>query len=242
MSRTRLNFYGEEIPAVKDLAVTIAKNCGLPTSLVEYMLDSAVEVISDEIITNGGVQLGEDISIYPSPIPETRASGKNNTVSLVKNEIKVDFSDGLKALYAMQQVHCKKGQRVTTPATRKDFLKRYGKVIKRNKFGAGTVEVRRALKNGADPRASTNEDYIDLPSPIRNMYFSELVEEMNRSQVFDVKFHPHSSKELVEGDNRLLTANDVTEDTWRYIKQNRVEHKKPLIEAAKRGVIPPLTR
>lgn len=216
---------GESLASIEELSRKTSEYAGIPYETANYVISSFMDILYDEIVVNGGATLPGIATFYPKEIPPTAGDRFANGVKYLSDrKVDVYMPEAIKTIYQMQRIYCKNNdKRIGTPSTWKDFAKRYTQVLKNNKFGSGIIALTKALKKEAKINSKNKNDYLELNHPIINPYFKNLIDEMNKAKIYDVKFHNDNDESLTNGDNRLIQSTDINELNASSIYESKAE-------------------
>lgn len=229
---------GQHLSHLSELSKKTAEHAGMPREIVAHIISAFVDVLADEIVTTGGASIPGIASF--STIKAANESALFSRYDMKKRydvELHVKVSPSLDALHKLHSTFCMENERVITPSTWRDFMARYGRLLRKNSFGIGIMEVNQVRKTGADINTVDKEDFVQIDAPLSVDYFGRLIEQMNATGVFDPAYHVDDKNSLFEGENRLLRLSDLTEETYSYVNNERLEKTARLYDLREQGKI-----
>lgn len=229
---------GKPLNRLAELSKKTAKHAGVPREVAVHIISAFIDVLADEIVTTGGASIPGIVTFTTkkttdSFLPKSRY-GLRRSYDI---DLHVKVSQGIQGLHRLHTTYCKEGERVVTADSWRGFINRYGKLIRRDSISNGLVEATRVRKTEAEVNSIDTDDFVDVEEPIRGEFFKRLIEQMNTVGVYDVEYHNTDRNELVDGENRLLRPSDLTEETYEYIRKEKLEKATRLYELKRQGKI-----
>lgn len=229
---------GNPLKSLAYLTKKTAKHAGVPRDVAAYIISSFIDVLADEIITTGGASIPGVVTFSSKKADESSANlSRYGLRRKYDVDLNVSPSRAIVSMHRMHTSFCKEGERIVTPSTWRDFVSRYGKTIRDNNFGSGVVEAYRVRKASSGVATMHDEDFIDVKEPVSVDYFKRLTEQMNKTGVYEVVYHKHSGESLSEGRDRILRLSDLTDETYEYIRKNKLERASALFDLKDAGKI-----
>lgn len=232
------NRHGEPVTHITQLAKKTGKHAGVPAETALYIISAFIDVLVDEIVTEGGVTIPGLITFYTKN--NTSRKPRNQSYGVVKKydqDIAFRVSNGLQTMYRIHSTYCKPGERFVTKDTWRGLNYRYKRIFRDSAISCGINEITNVRKSTAPFMSKEKKDFIPLKRPVYVTYFEDLVREMNKAQIFDPTYL-RDTVDIINGpQTRLLRATDFTDETVPYIVKNRLQKVDELIELREKGLI-----
>lgn len=235
------NRSGKSVTSIAALINKTAEHAGVPVEEARYIVSSFIDVLVDEIVTDGGAFI-PGIGIFYTDDTYNKARSINSrydTEHLYDKDLFFSMNDALKTTHRMHTAHCDEGERVITPSTWRKFFYKYRQIMHDSEFMSGIVAANKVRKDGVSPLAARGDNnFVPASMPIMNTFFPRLINEMNTTGIFDPDYHVSNKEELLTGKDRLLQVSDLTQTSEKYIINEGLEKATRLYQLVDEGILP----